>query len=134
MMTRFSRRRFLDVEVQGLRQMAAQNPDIVWSGDACVRNKQLHHYPSFRKNETNIPVFVWTKYLGYVEVLYEDQNGDKMVRVRLLLSREEIEGIIPKLNPQPREVFITHIEIEIRAERIDSATAVVSCLKIEVLF
>ncbi|KAL8033003.1 hypothetical protein ABFX02_13G134800 [Erythranthe guttata] len=83
-MTRFSRRRFLDVEVQVSRQMAAQNPDIVWSGDAYVRNKQLKHYPSFCKNETNKPVFVWTKYLGYVEDLCEDQNGDKMVKSTII--------------------------------------------------
>ncbi|KAL8035946.1 hypothetical protein ABFX02_12G127750 [Erythranthe guttata] len=68
--------------------MADQNPDIVWSGDAYICNKQLKHYPY----ETNIPVysFMWilggegNEHLGHVEDLCEGQNGEKMVKSAII--------------------------------------------------
>lgn len=64
------------------------------------------------------------EYPGYVEDLYEDQRGEKMARVRPFLMRGDIEGLIPKLNPQSREVFITSNEQEISAQQIDGLAVV----------
>ncbi|KAL6520467.1 hypothetical protein OROHE_017055 [Orobanche hederae] len=136
LMTRFSKRGgSLNEEIQGSAQLvAAQTSEIAWSGDAWICNKQLKHYPSFIRNGTNIPVysFIWIlteekrSYLGYVEDLYEDQQRGKMVKVRPFLFREDIEGLIPKLNPMCREVFITSVEKVMRAEHVDGLAAVVS--------
>ncbi|XP_011095931.1 uncharacterized protein LOC105175245 [Sesamum indicum] len=124
----------MDEEIQGSRQTAAQSSDILWSGEALICSKQLKHYVAFFRNQTSIPVysFVWITdeegkcHVGYVEDLYEDQQGEKMARVRLFLQREDIEGQIPKLYPQCREVFITSTEQEIRAKCIDGLAAVLT--------
>ncbi|KAK6149643.1 hypothetical protein DH2020_017168 [Rehmannia glutinosa] len=76
--------------------------------------------------------FVWIlgeerkDYIGYVEDLYEDQHGEKMVRVRPFLFREDIEALIPNLYPQSREVFITSCEHEISAKHIDGLATVLT--------
>ncbi|KAG8385858.1 hypothetical protein BUALT_Bualt03G0088900 [Buddleja alternifolia] len=76
--------------------------------------------------------FVWvmsdeTKdYLGYLEDMYEDQKGEKMVKVRWFVHREEIEGQIRNLCPESREVFITPLEQEISAECIDGIAAILT--------
>ncbi|KAK6124769.1 hypothetical protein DH2020_041490 [Rehmannia glutinosa] len=135
LMARFSQRGSpLVEEIQGSTQLVAQNPDIFWSGDAWFCSKQLKHYPAFFRNRTNIPVFsfVWIlgeerkDYIGYVEDLYEDQHGEKMVRVRPFLFREDIEALIPNLYPQSREVFITSCEHEISAKHIDGLATVLT--------
>ncbi|KAL0443041.1 UNVERIFIED_CONTAM: hypothetical protein Slati_2026800 [Sesamum latifolium] len=85
-MTRFSKNGSpMDEEIQGSRQTAAQSSDIVWSGEALICSKQLKHYVAFFRNQTSIPVysFVWIMdeegkgHVGYVEDLYEDQQGRK---------------------------------------------------------
>ncbi|KAK6124770.1 hypothetical protein DH2020_041491 [Rehmannia glutinosa] len=135
LMTRFSKRGSpLDEEIQGSTQLVAQNSEIVWSGDDWICSKQLKHYPAFSKNGINIPVysFVWILNeeekgsLGYVEDLYEDQQGEKMVKVRPFLFREDIEGLISKLYPKSREVFITSSEKEISTKHIDGLATVLS--------
>ncbi|KAL0012112.1 hypothetical protein SO802_007220 [Lithocarpus litseifolius] len=115
------------------RKLKVQNSDIVWSGVAWVCAKQLKHYPAFDRNGTTIAVhsFVFImgeegQYLGYLEDIYEDKKGLKKVKVRWFLHNKEVEDLIPRLNPHPREVFITpHVQV-ISAECIDGPAMVLT--------
>ncbi|RVW30252.1 hypothetical protein CK203_088666 [Vitis vinifera] len=116
------------------RKLKAQNSDIVWSGDAWICTKQLKHYPAFCRDETTISVhsFVFimaedeSNYLGYLEDLYEDRKGQKKVKVRWFHHKQEVMRVIPGLDPQPREVFITsHVQV-ISAECIDGPATVLT--------
>ncbi|KAL2467080.1 Agenet domain-containing protein/bromo-adjacent-like proteiny (BAH) domain-containing protein [Abeliophyllum distichum] len=126
-MTRFSSRRIQTSSV-------VENSDIVWTGNAWNCNKQLKHFPSFCRCETDISVYSFVvitseeenDHIGYLEDLYEDGEGEKMAKVRWINYTEEIDGLIPQLDPHPREVFITPYEQEIRAECIDGIAAVLT--------
>ncbi|KAL6990644.1 hypothetical protein U1Q18_008762 [Sarracenia purpurea var. burkii] len=116
------------------RRLKVQNSDIVWSGVAWICSKQLRHYPAFCRNETTISVhsFVYimaedeSHYVGYVEDLYEDKKGQKKVKVRWFHHNREIKGVLPQLNPHPKEVFITpHVQV-ISAECIDGPATVLT--------
>ncbi|PSS24763.1 DUF724 domain-containing protein [Actinidia chinensis var. chinensis] len=116
------------------RRLKVQNSDIVWSGVAWICSKQLRHYPAFCRNGTTIAVhsFVFvmaeeeSHYVGYLEDLYEDKMGQKKVKVRWFHQNREIYGVIPQLNPHPREVFITpHVQV-ISAECIDGPATVLT--------
>ncbi|KAG8385856.1 hypothetical protein BUALT_Bualt03G0088700 [Buddleja alternifolia] len=134
MMTRFSRRKSLQDEQVVPESSTQHDSDIVWSGKACLCNKQLKHYPALVRNGTKIPVysFVWVMsvekkdYLAYLADMYEDQKGEKMVKVRWFAFRNEIQGLIPNLHPDSREVFITPSEQEISAECIDGLAAILT--------
>ncbi|PSS10432.1 DUF724 domain-containing protein [Actinidia chinensis var. chinensis] len=116
------------------RRLKVQNSDIVWSGVTWICSKQLRHYPAFCRNGTTIAVhsFVFimaeeeSDYVGYLEDLYEDKKGQKKVKVRWFHHSREINGVIPQLNPHPREVFITsHVQV-ISAECIDGPATVLT--------
>ncbi|KAE7995236.1 hypothetical protein FH972_000057 [Carpinus fangiana] len=116
------------------RKVRVQNSDIVWSGIAWICAKQLKHYPAFCRNGTTIAVhsFVFimaeegSQYLGYLEDMYEDKKGLKKVKVRWFHHNKEVKGLIPQLNPHPREVFITpHVQV-ISAECVDGPATVLT--------
>ncbi|XP_052201341.1 uncharacterized protein LOC127807495 isoform X2 [Diospyros lotus] len=116
------------------RRLKVQNSDIVWSGVAWICSKQLKHYPAFCRKETTIAVhsFVFvmaeesSRYIGYLEDLYEDKKGQKKVKVRWFHHNQEVKGTIVQLNPHPREVFITpHVQV-ISAECIDGPAIVLT--------
>ncbi|KAG8385857.1 hypothetical protein BUALT_Bualt03G0088800 [Buddleja alternifolia] len=133
MMNRFSRRKSLqDEQIQGSSRQ--HDSDIKWSGKAWLCSKELEHYSAFVRHGTKIPVysFVWIisedkkDHLGYLEDMYEDQKGQKMVKVRWFVYREKIEDHIRNLYPEAREVFITPMEQEISAECIDGLAAILT--------
>ncbi|XP_073124596.1 uncharacterized protein [Henckelia pumila] len=136
-MTRFSTRRSpspSDEEIQGSSATVEENSDIVWSGESWKCCKQLTHYPAFCRRGTKIPVysFVWVMgegekdLVGYIEDMYEDLQGEKMVKVRWLSFQEEINFQIPSSSSNGREVFMIPIEQEISAECIDGLAAVLT--------
>lgn len=117
-----------------IRKLKVQNSDIEWSGVHWNCAKQLKHYPSFCRNGTIIAVhsFVFimaeeeSHHLGYVEDMYEDKKGQKKVKLRWFHHNKEFIGVIPDLNPHPREVFITaHVQV-ISAECVDSLATVLT--------
>ncbi|KAH6768784.1 hypothetical protein C2S51_014120 [Perilla frutescens var. frutescens] len=137
LMTRLSQRRSpLDKKaIQGSRQLVAQNSEIAWSGEARICDKQVNHYPAFCRNKTNIYVhsIVWIlgsgerkDYLGYVEDVYENEEGEKMVQVRKFVFRKDIEGMMPKLYPLCKQVFITPIVEQLSAKVVDGVAAVLA--------
>ncbi|CAA0815431.1 agenet domain-containing protein / bromo-adjacent homology (BAH) domain-containing protein [Striga hermonthica] len=126
LMAHFSKSGHPSAVIKVSSQSAAQNFDTVWSGDAWLCDKQLKHYPAFAKGGTNVSVysFVWipeneTKgFPAYVEDLFEDRKGEKMVRLRPFLSWEDVEPLVPNLKPRPREVFMTSTELEMSTKQI----------------
>ncbi|CAI0374337.1 unnamed protein product [Linum tenue] len=116
------------------RKPKVEKASIDWSGVASICAKQLKHYPLLTRNGTAIPVhsFVFVlaeeehHYLGYLEDMYEDKKGKKKVKLRWFYRSQEINTLIPQLNPHPREVVITsHVQV-ISAECIDSSATVLT--------
>ncbi|KAJ7946423.1 putative Agenet domain-containing protein / bromo-adjacent domain-containing protein [Quillaja saponaria] len=117
-----------------LRKLKCQSSDIEWSGIAWFCAKQLKHYLAFCRNGTIISVhsFVYIMaeeeghYLGYLEDMYEDKKGLKKVKVRWFHLSQEVKGVVPQLNPHPREVFITpHVQV-ISAECVNGPATVLT--------
>ncbi|PIN18616.1 hypothetical protein CDL12_08719 [Handroanthus impetiginosus] len=135
LMTPFSgHRNPMDDKSQGSRQSVAKNSDIMWSGDAWICNERLKHYPCFSRSGINIPVYSFVRIndedkqdrLGYVEDFYEDQQGEKKVRVRQFLLREEIEPRFRNASFKSREVFITSTEKDKFAKDICCLAAILT--------
>ncbi|KAL3521828.1 hypothetical protein ACH5RR_014662 [Cinchona calisaya] len=121
-------------QIQVSRKFKAPGSDIVWSGEAWLCSKELKHYPAFCRNKTIIAVYSFvlimaeeeSHCLGYVEDLYEDKKGEKLVQVRLFHHNQEIKHIVPELNVRPEEVFITSDVQRISAKNIDSVVTVLT--------
>ncbi|KAI4296031.1 hypothetical protein L6164_036021 [Bauhinia variegata] len=116
------------------RKLKFHSSDIEWSGIAWICAKQLKHYPGFCRNGTAISVhsFVYimaeeeNHYLGYVEDMYEDKKGQKKVKVRWFHHSQEVKRMIPQVNVQPGEVFITpHVQV-ISAECVNGPATVLT--------
>lgn len=66
------------------------------------------------------------QYLGYLDDMYEDKKGQKKVKVRWLYQGQEVKCLIPQLNLQPWEVFMTpHVQV-ISAECVNGPATVLS--------
>lgn len=116
------------------RKLKFQSSDIEWSGISWFCAKQLKHYSGFRRNGTTINVhsFVYimaeeeNHYLGYVEDMYEDKKRQKKVKVRWFHHGQEVKHVIPQLNLQEGEVFITpHVQV-ISAECVNGPATVLT--------
>ncbi|KAH1040962.1 hypothetical protein AAZX31_09G012400 [Glycine max] len=116
------------------RKLKFQSSDIQWSGFSWFCAKQLKHYSGFCRNGTTINVhsFVYimaeeeNHYLGYVEDMYEDKKRQKKVKVRWFHHGQEVKHVIPQLNLQEGEVFITpHVQV-ISAECVNGPATVLT--------
>ncbi|KAK7359891.1 hypothetical protein VNO77_01858 [Canavalia gladiata] len=116
------------------RKLKFHSSDIEWSGDAWFCAKQLKHYSGFCRNGTTIYVhsFVYimaeeeNHYLGYLEDMYEDKKRQKKVKVRWFHHGQEVKHVIPQLNLQEGEVFITpHVQV-ISAECVNGPAIVLT--------
>ncbi|KAE8704306.1 hypothetical protein F3Y22_tig00110458pilonHSYRG00467 [Hibiscus syriacus] len=116
------------------RNLNGQSSDIVWSGSAWTCGKHLKHFLAFCRSGTAIAVqsfvFVMAKgenrYLSYLEDMYEDKRGQKKVKVRWFHHTKEVKGVIPVMNPHPKEVFITPYSQVISAECVDGLASVLT--------
>ncbi|XP_076898489.1 uncharacterized protein LOC143552070 isoform X2 [Bidens hawaiensis] len=96
---------------------------ILWLGDFSVCSKGLKHYPAFIRDETTVTVHSFAlikgedenEHIGYVEDLYEDYSGHKMVKVRWFNCSEE-----------PHEVMITPDVEVVSAECIPGLATVLT--------
>ncbi|MFS7933952.1 putative BAH domain, Agenet-like domain, Agenet domain, plant type [Helianthus anomalus] len=102
--------------------------NCTWSGESSVCSKKLKHYPAFIRDGTTVAVHSFAlikgeeenQHIGYVEDLYEDYSGHKMVKVRWFNSSEEVGGI------PSHEVMITpHVEV-VSAECIGGLATVLT--------
>ncbi|CAH9064513.1 unnamed protein product [Cuscuta epithymum] len=116
------------------RKLKSKGSDIEWLGEASVCSKRLNHYPAILSNGNIIPehsfVFIMaqeeSRYLGYLEDLYEDNKMQKWVKIRWFHHLHEVKCVIPHVDTHPREVFITpHLQV-IHAECVDDLASVLT--------
>lgn len=115
------------------RNLKSHHPDISWSGTAWTCGKQLKHYPAFRRNGISIAVqsFVFvmaeqdSRYIAYLEDMYEDRKCQKKVKVRWFHLNKEVKGVVSR-NSHPKEVFITPYIQVISAECVDGPAIVLT--------
>ncbi|VFQ82391.1 unnamed protein product [Cuscuta campestris] len=116
------------------RKLKPKDSDMTWLGEARGCSERLKHYPAILSNGTIIPVhsFVFfmaeqeSRYLGYIEDLYEDNTMQKWIKIRWFHHLHEVKCVIPQLDAHPKEVFISpHIQV-ISAECVDDLAAVLT--------
>ncbi|KAG6508714.1 uncharacterized protein LOC121982083 isoform X1 [Zingiber officinale] len=108
--------------------------EISWSGASWTCGKQLQHYRAFSRNGTTIVAHSFvlvmseeeTRYLAYLEDMYEDKKGEKKVKVRWFHQNQEFACTIPAPAPHPCEVFITPFSQVISAECVDGIATVLT--------
>ncbi|PHT30910.1 hypothetical protein CQW23_27247 [Capsicum baccatum] len=108
--------------------------NILWSGTAWTCAKRLKHYPSFSTKGITITVnsFAIIKaeeeghYLAYLDDFYENEKGEKSVKVRWFQHLQEVQCVIPQLEGHPGEIFITPHTQVIYAECIDTLATVLT--------
>ncbi|KAL6855869.1 hypothetical protein ACP4OV_018671 [Aristida adscensionis] len=110
------------------------NSDITWSGSFWTCGKQLRHYQAFCRNGTTISTHTFvlvmseeeSRYLAYLEDMYEDKKGQKKVKVRWFHQDQEFTCAIPPPPPHPCEVFITPFTQVISVECVDDIATVLT--------
>ncbi|KAH7660589.1 Agenet domain plant type domain-containing protein [Dioscorea alata] len=116
------------------RNLRSHKSDITWTGDSWTCGKLLRHYKAFCRNGTMITTHSFvlvmsegeSRYLAYLDDMYEDKKGQKKVKVRWFHQNQEFACAIPPPTPHPREVFITPYFQVISAECVDDLATVLT--------